>query len=120
MNYSVPVGSLQETKWFGDNVYEVHGSVVVTAGIPTPADGEPIQQGEGIALVLMGSALAAWRHGGSSGSHGAQDVCQHFWHLLAVLGSSMCCLVMHLLELLSVRIKRTFSTSLLPFCLLYQ
>ena len=31
------------TKWFGDNVYEVHGSVVVTAGRPTPADVEPVQ-----------------------------------------------------------------------------
>ena len=43
MNYGVSVGALQETKWFGDNVYEVQGSVVVTAGRPTPADGEPIQ-----------------------------------------------------------------------------
>ena len=64
MNYNVSVGALQETKWFGDNVYEVYGSVVVTAGRPTPADGEPIQQGERIALVLMGSALAAWMRGG--------------------------------------------------------
>ena len=64
MNYGVSVGALQETKWFGDNVYEVQGSVVVTAGRPTPADGEPIQRGEGVALVLMGSALAAWRRGG--------------------------------------------------------
>ena len=25
-------GALQETKWFGGNVYEVMGSVVLTAG----------------------------------------------------------------------------------------
>ena len=58
------VGALQETKWFGDAVYEVEGGVLLTAGRPTPADGTPIKRGEGIALVLLGPALAAWRCGG--------------------------------------------------------
>ena len=57
-------GLYRRQKWFGDNVYEVQGSVVVTAGRPTPADGEPIQHGERVALVLMGSALVAGRRGG--------------------------------------------------------
>ena len=120
INYGVSVGALQETKWFGDNVHEVHGSVAVTAGRPTPTDGEPIQCGEGVALMLMGSALAAWRCGRNNRRHGAQVVCQHIWHLLAVLGGYMCCLVMCLLELLNMRIKRIFSTSLLPLCPRYQ
>ena len=58
------VGALQETKWFVDAVYEVDGGVLLTAGKPTLADGVPIKRGEGVALVLLGPALAAWRCGG--------------------------------------------------------
>ena len=32
MRFGVSVRTLQETKWFGDNVYAVMGSVVLTAG----------------------------------------------------------------------------------------
>ena len=42
----------------------MNGSILLTAGRPTPADGVPIQRGEGVALVLLGSALVAWRRGG--------------------------------------------------------
>ena len=62
--YGVSVGALQETKWFGDAVYEMNGNVLLSAGQPTPADGVPIQRGGGVALVLLGSALVAWRCGG--------------------------------------------------------
>ena len=62
--YDVVVGALQETKWFGSEVYEVNGSVVLTAGRTTPAQGEPVQRGEGVALVLRGLALEAWKRGG--------------------------------------------------------
>ena len=64
MRFGVSVGVLQETKWFGDGVYEVMGSVVLTAGRPTPADGVVVQRGEGVVLVLTGPALAAWMCGG--------------------------------------------------------
>ena len=62
--YGVSMGALQETKWFGDAVYEVNGGVLLAAGRPTLANGVTIQRGEGIALVLLGSALAAWKFGG--------------------------------------------------------
>ena len=64
IRYCVSVGALQETKWFGDAVYEMNGSVLLTAGRPILADGVPIQRGEGVTLVLLGSALVAWRCGG--------------------------------------------------------
>ena len=64
IRYGVSVGALQETKWFGDNVYEVNGSVVLTAGLPTPADGVTVQRGEGVASVLVDPTLAAWKRGG--------------------------------------------------------
>ena len=64
IRYGVSLEALQETKWFGDNVYEVNGSVVLIAGQPTPADGVTVQRGERIASVLVGHALAAWKCGG--------------------------------------------------------
>ena len=63
MNYGVSLGALQKIKWFGGNVYEVHGHVVVTVGRLIPADDEPIQQGVGDALMLMSSVQATWRWG---------------------------------------------------------
>ena len=62
--YGVSVCALQETKWFGEAVYEVNGGVLLAAGRPTPADGVSIRRGEGVALVLLGPALAAWKLGG--------------------------------------------------------
>jgi len=64
MRFNVVLGALQETKWFGDNVYEVLGSIVLNAGRPSPVEGAVVQRGEGVALVLMGPALAAWKRGG--------------------------------------------------------
>jgi len=62
--YGVVVGALQETKWFGNEIYEVGNSVALTTGRKTPAQGEAVQRGEGVPLVLRGLALHAWRHGG--------------------------------------------------------
>ena len=70
--YNVVIGALQETKWFGCGAYEVSDSTVLTSGRCTPSEGECAQRGEGVALVLRGQALAAWRLG-------AQDVCQRYW-----------------------------------------
>ena len=55
---------LQETKWFGNAVYKVGESIVLTAGRPTPQAGQPRQRGEGVAIILSGLAVAAWKRGG--------------------------------------------------------
>ena len=62
--YGVMVAALQETKWFGCEIYEVNGSVVLTSGRRTPGEGVTVQRGEGVALVLRGLALTAWERGG--------------------------------------------------------
>ena len=41
--YGVMVGALQETKWFGNEVYEVSDSMVLTSGRNIPAQEETIQ-----------------------------------------------------------------------------
>ena len=39
-------------------------SVVLAAGRPVPEAGEPLQREEGVALVLSGAAVRAWREAG--------------------------------------------------------
>ena len=38
--YNVKVAGLQETKWFGNDVYDVSGAAVLTSGRKTPSVGE--------------------------------------------------------------------------------
>ena len=63
--YSVKVVGLQETKWFGNEVYDVSGAAVLTSGRKTPSVDENSQRGEGVAIVLMCWAVEAWKACGS-------------------------------------------------------
>ena len=62
--YNVKVAGLQETKWFGCEVYDVGRSVVLTSGRPLPGEGDGFQRGEGVAIVLLDWAVEAWKTGG--------------------------------------------------------
>ena len=64
-SYRVDVARLQETKWFGEGVYKVGNSVVLASGRAVPGEGVVRQRGEGVALVLSGPAVVAWKAGGS-------------------------------------------------------
>ena len=63
--YRVVVGALQEIRWFGREVYHVGESMVLTAGRDVPGGDEVRRRGEGVAIVLSGEAVRAWKHGGS-------------------------------------------------------
>ena len=70
--YRVVVAGLQETKWFGNEVYKVGESVVLSAGRDVPREGGNGQRGEGVAIVLSGQL---WMLGGQvavNGRHGAR------------------------------------------------
>ena len=62
--YRVVVAALQETKWFGSKVYKVGDSVVLTSGREVPIGSGVRQRGEGVAIVLAGPAVHAWKAGG--------------------------------------------------------
>ena len=62
--YKIPVAALQETKWFGQAVYCVGKSVVITAGRPTQQPGQSKERGEGVAVVFSGPAITTWKKGG--------------------------------------------------------
>ena len=54
--YDVKMTALQETKWFGCEVYQVGGSVILISGREKPAVGESMQRGKGVA----GRQWKAW------------------------------------------------------------
>ena len=62
--YNIKVPALQETKWFGNAVYHVGKSIVLTAGRETPQGCQPRQRGEGVAIVLTDHVVSAWKAGG--------------------------------------------------------
>ena len=62
--YKVDVAALQETKWFGEDEYRIGKCVVLAAGRPVPGPGVVKQRGEGVANVLSGPAISAWKEGG--------------------------------------------------------
>ena len=56
------MAGLQETKWFGDKEYRVGDSILLISGREVPSLGRSHQRGEGVALVLLGPAIIAWRN----------------------------------------------------------
>ena len=62
--YNIKIAAIQETKWFGSSVYQVGESIVLAAGRPTPGPTEVKHRGEGVGIVLMGSAVNSWKAGG--------------------------------------------------------
>ena len=62
--YNINVAALQETKWFGKQVYRIGKSIVLAAGRETPQGDQPRHRGEGVAIVLTGHAVTAWKAGG--------------------------------------------------------
>ena len=45
--YNVKVTALQETKWFGSEVFQVTGNVVLVSGREKPAQGDIVRGGGG-------------------------------------------------------------------------
>ena len=72
--YNIKVGALQGTKWFGSNVYHMAGAVVLSSGRNLD---EPMQRGEGVALVLCVVILfLVGRLQGNNGDHEVVVWCQ--------------------------------------------
>ena len=62
--FEISVTSISEMKWFGQDVYEVDGFVLVHFGRPIPADGEHVQRNAGVGILLNPTIAAAWRDSG--------------------------------------------------------
>ena len=55
---------LQETKWFGEEVYMIRGSVLVVVGRPVLESGDVQKKGEDITIMLSRLAITAWKEDG--------------------------------------------------------
>ena len=64
--FEISITGISKMKWFGQDVYEVDGFVLVHTGRPIPADGEPVQRNGGVGILLnpIMAACAAWRDSG--------------------------------------------------------
>ena len=56
---------ISETKWFGQDMYDVGGFLILHSGRPVPGAGERVERNEGVGIVLSTSMVRCWKDGGS-------------------------------------------------------
>ena len=64
--FDVAVTGIQETKLFGQDVWNVDGYTLLHSGHTLPGDGEPLLKNEGVGIVLDQHATAAWKNAGEA------------------------------------------------------
>ena len=62
--YGVSILGIQETKWFGSDVWPADGYTFLHSGCPIPSDQERATRNEGVGIVLDKKATAAWKNAG--------------------------------------------------------
>ena len=62
--YSVSVAGIQETKWFGRDVWTAEGYTFLHSGRPLPSDGDQATRNEGVGIALDRKATEAWKAAG--------------------------------------------------------
>ena len=63
-HYSVSVAGIQETKWFGKDMWPAADYTFLQSGRPLPSDNERATRKEGVGIALDAKATAAWRDAG--------------------------------------------------------
>ena len=59
--YSVSIAGIRETKWFGKDLYDVEGYIILHSGCPFPGDDSPMVRNEGVGIMLDHEMTTAWR-----------------------------------------------------------
>ena len=62
--YGVSVAGIQETKWFGKDVWPSDGCTFLHSGHPLPGDQERASRNEGVGIALDKKATVAWKGAG--------------------------------------------------------
>ena len=62
--YGVSVAGIQETKWFGKDVWPVGRCTFLHSGRPLPGDQERASRNEGVGIALDEKATVAWKNAG--------------------------------------------------------
>ena len=62
--YKLKLVAISETKWFGQDVYNIEGYTILHSGCSVPRSGEAVDRNEGVGIVLDPCTTEAWRHAG--------------------------------------------------------
>ena len=62
--YGVSTAGISDTKWFGKDLCDVEGYMILYSGCPLPDDDSPMVRDEGVGIVLDREMTAAWREAG--------------------------------------------------------
>ena len=62
--YKTPAAGIQETKWFGGDVWSEGGFTLLHSGQQLPSINEQVERNEGVGIALDEAATAAWKEAG--------------------------------------------------------
>ena len=60
----ISIARIQETKWFGKNIWNANGYTLIHPGRPLPNEDEPQRRNEGVGILLDECATQAWKDAG--------------------------------------------------------
>ena len=62
----VSIAGIQETKWFGKNIWNADGYTLIHSGRPLPNEDEPQRRNEGVGILLDERTTQAWKDAGEN------------------------------------------------------
>ena len=62
--YGTSIAGIQETKWFGSDLWSADGYTLLHSGRPLPSDQEKGTRNEGVGIALDKEATAEWKNAG--------------------------------------------------------
>ena len=62
--HGIDLASIQETRWFGNDVWPAGACTFLHSGRPLPQDGQPARRNEGVGIFLNAAMTTLWKRGG--------------------------------------------------------
>ena len=62
----ISIAGIQETKWFGKDIWNADGYTLIHSGRPLPNEDEPQRRNEGVGILLDERATQAWKDAGEN------------------------------------------------------
>ena len=62
--FGMNIVGISETKWFGQDKYEVGGYLILRSGRPIPTGDEAVERNEGVGIVLDPGMARLWKDSG--------------------------------------------------------
>ena len=62
--HGIDLAGIQETRWFGNDVWPAGACTFLHSGRPLPQDGQPARRNEGVGIFLNAAMTTLWKRGG--------------------------------------------------------